>query len=119
MDDKRIEDMLRESWQPEPPEGMRDRVLRKRRQAVRETAPTSPHGWFSWRVALAGLGVTIVIATGLADRGTQARLARIAGERSLANSAMIARRPCTLGSWRAGMTCLLSDTEVIRGDELP
>ena len=76
MDDKRIEDVLRESWQPEPPDGMRDRVLRTARQELtRAHRPLARV--LRWRPLLASLAAVIVLLTNIADHRVQTRLAAL------------------------------------------
>lgn len=70
MDDKRIEEMLRECWQPEPPNGLRDKVFRQNVQRC----PIS-----RWKLALAGIGVAVVILSGLDDSARGDRLACLTG----------------------------------------
>ena len=76
MDDKRIEDMLRESWKPEPLDGMRDRVLRASRQElVHADRPLARV--LRWKPLLASLAAVIVLLTNIADRQVQTRLAAL------------------------------------------
>ncbi|MCX6377624.1 MAG: hypothetical protein NTU88_16595 [Armatimonadetes bacterium] len=76
MDDKRIEDVLRESWKAEPPDEMRDRVLRAARQELsRADRPLARV--LRWRPLLASLAVVIVLLTNIADQRVQTRLAAL------------------------------------------
>jgi len=73
MDDRHIEEMLRESWKPEPPEGMRERVLRRARQELaRSGRPVI--GISRWRFAAASLALLAILLTGLSDAARQSRL---------------------------------------------
>jgi len=72
MDDKRMEGMLRESWSPEPPDGMRERVLRRARAELGQ--PTRP-AIFQWKPLLATLAIVIVLLTNISDQCRQSRLA--------------------------------------------
>jgi len=75
-DDREIEDLLREHWQPELPEGMRERVLRRAEAAAPE--PRVP--WVRrWQVALVGAGLAAVVATAGVDHCRQSRLNAMAG----------------------------------------
>jgi hypothetical protein len=100
MDDKNVEDILRESWSPEPPDGMRERVLRNSRQEVTRTPFRIG---YTWRMALAGLGIAIVVATNLADRSTQSRVAEIMMQKPTPSYAVVAHGPVTYGQWRYSM----------------
>ena len=99
MDDKRIEDMLRESWQPQPPEGMRERVLGR---ANREVERGSRRTWFplGWRTALATLGVFVIVLSVISDSARQSRLAALANGGQLQCTSLVASRPITLAQWR-------------------
>lgn len=70
MDDRRIEEMLRESWTPTPPDGMRERILRRTREELlsRRSAPGR------WKLALATIGLLVVLVTGVSDHARQTRL---------------------------------------------
>ena len=84
MDDKRIEDMLRESWKAEPPDGMRDRVLRTARQELtRADRPLARV--LRWKPLLASLAVGIVLLTNIADHRVQTRLAALTDGHSTTN----------------------------------
>ena len=107
MDDKRIEDILRESWSPEPPDGMRERVLRKSRQQV---ARRPSRIRFTWRMALAGLGIAIVVGSNLADRSTQSRMAVMMRQKPMTPCyTVVAQSPVTFGQWRHSMDEFLAD----------
>ena len=76
MDDKRIADVLRESWKPEMPDGMRERVLRAaREELLRVDRPR--FRFLHWKPLLAGIAAVIVLSTNIADSRVQARLARL------------------------------------------
>jgi len=72
MDDRRIEEMLRRSWQPQPPDGMRERILRRSRQELERRRPI-------WRFALrrpvfAALALAVLLAVNVSDHYRQARI---------------------------------------------
>jgi len=73
MDDKRIEELLRESWSPKPPDGMRERVLRRSREELRQSRPTK----LGWRPIFATIAIVMVLATGISDHYRQVRLANL------------------------------------------
>lgn len=124
MNEKRIEELLRDSWSPQPPDGMRERVLRKGREALLQERGTRKQRWFNWRFALVGAGLAAVLFTHAADQSTRARLVQISGERPAAVSTVVAQRPLTMGSWRTKGGWLLADTAAVtsmesEGDQLP
>ena len=108
MNDKQIEDVLRESWSPEPPDGLRARVLRGSRTELLHKQARSARPWFTWRMALTGLGIAVVLVTNISDRVTQSRVAEIANPRPSSASSMVAQGPVTLGQWRRNMDQFLS-----------
>ena len=83
MDDRRIEDMLRECRTPKPPDGMRERVLRRSREELARQRTNRPLLWMSrWKLALASLGILVILATNISDYARQSRLsAMIDGSR--------------------------------------
>ncbi|MCL5103053.1 MAG: hypothetical protein M1133_02910 [Armatimonadetes bacterium] len=74
MNDHQIEDMLRRSWRPEPPDGMRDRVLRRARAELAKPKPGRVFGMSRWKLALTGIGIAIVIFTNVSDSVRQSHL---------------------------------------------
>ncbi len=80
MDDKRMEGMLRESWSSEPPDGMRERVLRRARAELsRATRPAI----FQWKPLLATLAIIVVLVTNVSDHCRQSRMTAMMGGESL------------------------------------
>lgn len=73
MNDKKIEELLRETWSPKPPEGMRERVLRRSREELRQSRPTK----LGWRPMFATIAILMVLGTGISDHYRQVRLARL------------------------------------------
>jgi len=73
MEDKKIEKLLRQAWQPTPPEGMRERVLRRSREEFRRSR------WVKvgWRPIFATIAIVMVLATGISDHYRQVRLANL------------------------------------------
>ncbi|OFX14550.1 MAG: hypothetical protein A2Z18_01630 [Armatimonadetes bacterium RBG_16_58_9] len=83
MDDKRIEELLRGSWQVQPPDGMRDRVLsRVRRNLANERSSPSILGMNRWSAALASLGIVLVVLTNVSDHFRHERVAAMMGAAS-------------------------------------
>lgn len=75
MNDKRIEEMLRECWTPQEPDGMRDRVLRRSREELpRRNSRRPVFGFIGWKPALVGLAFLVIIVTGLLDGMYQGRI---------------------------------------------
>lgn len=107
MNDKRIEDMLRKSWSPEPPEGMRDRVLRGSRQKNGDGCRRFQFT-LTWRGALVGLGLVLVFVANTSDGTTQSRLTEMTHAGPTSSCALVAQSPLTLGQWRRGVDELLS-----------
>ena len=73
MEDKRIEELLRESWSPKPPEGMRERVLRRSREELRQSRPTK----LGWRPVFATIAIVMVLTTSISDHCRQVRLTQL------------------------------------------
>ncbi len=73
MNDDRIEELLRKSWPPEPPTGMRERVLGRAAQELKDASPRSALA-ARWKLALASLGVLVILLTNVSDHARQARL---------------------------------------------
>lgn len=72
MDDKRIEDLLRDSCRSNMPGGMKDRVMRAARQELAHQR--RPRVASRWRPALAALALAIVLLMNIADLRLQSRL---------------------------------------------
>lgn len=76
MDDKRIEDMLKEGWKDAEPAGMRDRILRRCREEASLRSRRHPLAFLlGWKPALAGLALLIIMASSLYDGSCQNRIA--------------------------------------------
>lgn len=79
MDDKRIEDMLRECWTPAEPDGMRERVLRRGREAMAREGTRRPALLgFGWKPALALLALLTILVSGVYDNAYQSRISAMA-----------------------------------------
>jgi hypothetical protein len=98
VDDKRTEEMLRESWQPQPPDGMRERVLGRSRE---EPAPRRAWFAFSWRTAFAAVGILIICLSFISDSARQSRLAALETREPAGKCALMAAQPVTMAEWRA------------------
>ncbi len=95
MDDKRIEQLLRDSWSPEPPDTMRERVLaRARQQTAQRRAPF--FGLRRWQAALVAASLLLVLSAGLSDHARQVRLASVRGG-TVSRETQVAACPQTLG----------------------
>lgn len=79
MNDDRIEELLRRTWQPEPPEGMRERVLARAYEKMAKRRRFDFTWMLGWKPALTALGIVIVLLSNIADNGTQARLIVMVG----------------------------------------
>ena len=74
MEDKQFEEMLRESWSPEPPEGMRERVLRRSRRELPARSRRPLFGMFRWRPMLAVTAVVLILLMGVSEHQRGQRL---------------------------------------------
>lgn len=125
MNDKHIEDILRESWSPEPPDGLRERVLSKGREELLRDRDPGRQRWFTWRVALVGAGVAILLVTNLMNISTESQVAQMLQETRSERFTTVAQRPVTLGEWRRSMDEILlsngtnPDIDGLKGVETP
>jgi len=67
MDDKHLEDMLRECWTPAESDGMQERVLTRSIEAL-EHGRRPPALMLGWRPALALMGILTIRVTGAFTR---------------------------------------------------
>ncbi|MEN6356912.1 MAG: hypothetical protein ABFD83_07500 [Armatimonadota bacterium] len=75
MDDRQIEDMLRKSWQPEPPNGMRERVITKAKLELTKHRQERSLGVMRlWKTALVAAIVLFVIIAWVGDSARQNRI---------------------------------------------
>ncbi len=95
MDENRIEETLRKSWSPEPPDGMRERVLRRARREM-PRARAGVLGLPRWQAALVAVSLAVVLLSGLSDHARQQRLAAISCQ-SPERAVRVAAYPQTLG----------------------
>ena len=106
MDERQIETILKKSWSPEPPEGMKARILRRARAGTERS-------WFGinrWKLALAGGWLVIVILSGALDQARQTRvIAMVSGGKS-ANTTGPA--PRDLGEWKCSIEGFLAMTSM-------
>jgi hypothetical protein len=80
MDDKHIENLLRDSCTTSVPEGMRDRVLRRSRQELASgRRAKSPIFMFSWKSALVSLALLVILGTNVSEYARQCRFAVMLG----------------------------------------
>ena len=80
MDDRRIEELLRDDWQPQPPDGMRERVMnRARGELLRERSRPTILGMNRWSAVLAALGIVLIILTNVSDHARHSRIAAMMG----------------------------------------
>ena len=73
MNDKRIEEILKESWSPHPPDGMKERILRRSREEITHKR-TRVFPVANWKPALATAAVLLVILTNVSDHLCQKRI---------------------------------------------
>jgi len=79
MNDDRIEELLRGTWQPEPPEGMRGRVLARAREETARRRRFDFSWTLGWKPALAALGIVIVLLANMDDNRREARVMAMVG----------------------------------------
>ena len=104
MNDEQVEKVLKESWSASPPEGMRERVLRR---ASAEAARRQMHPpWLAanrWRLALAGVWIGLVLLCGWQDQARQARIAALVG-----GGSGLRWGARDLNEWRRGVESVLA-----------
>ena len=110
MENREIEELLRESWQPEPPEGMRERVMnRARRELHRRTFlfpwPALPR----WQAGFAVAGLAVFIACGVSNMARENRLAALENREVRQTRILVAQRPLALSEGRVRLYRLLED----------
>lgn len=111
IDDNRIEELLRESWQPEPPDGMRERVLDRARPQLNRR-----RFWFPriairrWQLGLAAAALLVVVICGQSDSARVSRLAALENGQVVNTNMLMAQRPLTLGQTRSEVERLLKDS---------
>ena len=79
MNDDRMEELLRKTWQPEPPEGMRERVLARAYKKMAKRRGFDFSWMLGWKPALTALGIVIVLLSNVADDRREARLTAMIG----------------------------------------
>jgi hypothetical protein len=78
MDDKRIEEMLRESLSPS--DDAMTRLERRARQELTAKRSGRPaYGFLTWRTALATLGILVIIMSSVIDGSRQKRITLMTG----------------------------------------
>ena len=80
MNDEHVERLLKESWSAPPPEGMRERVLRRANTDATRRQMHPP--WLAanrWRLVLAGIWIGLVLLCGWQDQARQTRIAALVG----------------------------------------
>lgn len=73
MEDEKIEKVLRKHWNPVPKYGMRERVLRRCRNELRQTEKKPVLNINRWRLSFVVL-VLIILLANIADYARQMRL---------------------------------------------
>jgi hypothetical protein len=110
MDDSKIEELLRESWQPEPPDGMRDRVMgRAQHELNRRTLRFPRISIPRWQAGLAVACLVLLLACGISDSARESRIASLESSNAPRIRVLMAQRPLTLGEGRAQLYRLLRD----------
>lgn len=119
MEDKRIEEMLRECWTPEEPEGMKARALRQSRQEFgRQHTRRLINS--RWKLALTCAGILIVLATSISDHARQNRLSAMTGtgmSTPILNDKNIAKKMLEMNKFLAGAQSDIYPPDYIRMDD--
>lgn len=76
MDERKLEQQIREALDVDPPEGMRDHVLRSTRQALPSPAPSGHRASVWSRAGVLGAACFVMFAA-WADGGRQERMAEM------------------------------------------
>jgi len=74
MNDNRIEEILKESWSPHPPDGMKERILRRSREEIAHKR-TWVFPVANWKSALTTAAVLVIVFTNVSDYQCQKRIA--------------------------------------------
>lgn len=109
MDEEHIENRLRQSWSPEPPQEMRDRVLRNARQELHSRRTDSG----GWRYAAVALGLMIVLAANISDFARQNRLSGMThGSMGAVSASAVEPQDRNFLQWRLEIQKMLAVTPV-------
>ena len=115
MDDRRLEELLRDSWSPLPPEGMRERVLRRSREELARRRPRI--AWLvGWKPALAAVAVLFVLMMNISDYATSRRIAALTD--GVTTKITAPAGPDTMLRQRMEMAELLAQAPASRTDSL-
>ena len=76
INDEQVEKLLKESWSAPPPEGMRERILRR---ASADALSARPRRIPVLKAAFAALAIGIIVFGNVSDAARQARIARVSG----------------------------------------
>lgn len=80
MDDKHIENSLREAWNPQPPDGMRERIMRASRQELAgRQRGRSNILLVRMKFALAALVLLTILFTNISEYARQCRMSALVG----------------------------------------
>ena len=107
MDNKHIEDILRQSWSPEPPDRLREKVLRSSMEPASRIR--------RWKLAFVGLGVAVVILANTLDYARGNRLTALINN---IRSSMSQQDLCDLKSQVARMRSFMTQEEENGGNPL-
>jgi uncharacterized paraquat-inducible protein A len=107
MNDKQIENLLKECRFPEPPTGMRERVLHR---AGRELTHSRPR-LLTWKSALVCAGVLIILVSNCMNFACEKKLAAMTGSGNSSISTTVSKS--NLLANRREMERLLADAGVL------
>lgn len=113
MEDKRIEELLRESWRPEPPEGMRERILNRAGRELSRPLPRFPRPAVPrWQLAFISGSLFVVLACNLLGTAQEARIASLVQSDGGFSRVAAADRTAALLESRAEISKLLTDSSL-------
>lgn len=118
MDDKHIEDLMRNTLHVTPPEEMRHRTLRLARQELRKQQ-TRPQilRMSRWKAALAVCGVLIIILTSISDSARQKRIDEMVCSSSASAPRVQVVQASSIQEWESRQAEILDRLHEIEGTD--
>jgi len=118
MNDKHIEDLLRDTLRATPPVEMKHRTLRLARQELKKRQAKSPIlGMSRWKAALAVCAVLIIVLTSISDSARQERIDQmVCGPSASGPQAQIAQAS-SLKEWESRRAEILDRLQEIEGTD--
>lgn len=118
MDDKRIEDLLRNTLRATPPEEMRYRTLRPARLELKKRQ-TRSHilGVSRWKAVLAVCGVLIAVLTSISNSARQERIGEMVCRPSASAPQTHIAQSTSLQEWESRQADILDRLHEIEGTD--